>query len=464
MNSLFIYLLKSSVSLGILYLFYISILKQGTWFRVNRLYLVASILFSLSVPLISIPVRGDTSLSIQVITLDEIRITIGNSSNAVSSFGIWMALLYVYIVGAGLFLIRFLINLFRIFIIRRTGGLIRIEGLRIILMDKYFTTFSFLNNIFLNNQALNNPDLQPVLVHERTHIRQLHTLDVLLTEFLVIIHWFNPAAWAFKSSVYQNHEFIADQEVLSNGYNIRTYRIRIIEELFGTRFIPVTHSFNRSITNIRLSMMEKTRSPKWAKYKILIALPLAGLLFFIFACSQKDAGIINDDPAEEILYSESIVYLNPDVMAEFPGGFEACRKFISENLKYPEEAAQNGVQGKIYLQFVIDEAGNVEQFVNEGGVPPPPPPPDKNVESLKESTPGEPQSSPVTANAGGITIVRFTPINESDNYSHEHIKLLEDEAIRVIKMLPAFKPATKDGKPVKVMFTLPINFVLEDNK
>jgi hypothetical protein len=359
---------------------------------------------------------------------------------------------------------RFIINLIRIFFIRKSGELIRKEGLRIILTDKNFSTFSFLNNIFLNQKSLNNPELQTVLIHERIHIRQLHTLDVLLTEFLVIIHWFNPAAWAIKRAVNENHEFIADQEVLINGFNPRAYRIRIIEELFGTRFIPVTHSFNRSITNKRLSMMEKSRSPKWAKYKILFALPLAGLLFFIFACTQQEPVMIQESPTEKNTAIEIFIYLKPDSMAEFPGGLNALRQFISENLRYPEEAAKNGVQGKVFIQFVIDETGKVEPFVNEGEMPPLPPP-YKIEENPVEPAPGDvPPPPPVTTNAGGITVVRFIPGDESANYNPEHIKLLEDEAIRVIKMLPNFKPAMQGGKPVKVMYTFPINFVLDPGK
>lgn len=61
-------------------------------------------------------------------------------------------------------------------------------------------------------------------------------------------------------------------------------------------------------------------------------------------------------------------------------------------------------------------------------------------------------------------MVKFIPGDESANYNPDDIKLLEDEAIRVIRMLPDFKPATKDGNPVKVMFTFPINFVLEADK
>ncbi|KPK86159.1 MAG: hypothetical protein AMS27_05710 [Bacteroides sp. SM23_62_1] len=463
MNNIFLYLLKSAISLGILYLFYLAVLRQITWFRINRIYLIASILFSLAIPLITIPVRGDTSLSIQVITLDEIRVSVGISDGTVSSFGFWKAILYLYLSGTILFFIRFIMNLIRIHIIWKSGGLIRQNGIRIVLTDKNFSTFSFLNSIFMTQQSFDNPDFQSVLIHERTHIRQLHTLDVLLTEILVIIHWFNPAAWAIKRAVNENHEFIADQEVLGNGFNLRTYRIRIIEELFGARFIPVTHSFNRSITNKRLGMMEKARSTKLAKYKIMLVLPVAGILFFIFTCTQKESDKIGENPMEEIIPAESLVYLEPETMAEFPGGIDALRKFIIENLKYPEEAAKNKVQGKIYLQFVVDETGKVEQFVNKSGVPPPPPP--KQVEELKvESTAGDvlpPTSSSVTINAGGITVVKFIKGDESANYSAEHIKLLEDEAIRVIKMLPDFKPAIQDGKPVKVMFTFPINFVLE---
>lgn len=212
--------------------------------------------------------------------------------------------------------------------------------------------------------------------------------------------------------------------------------------------------------------MEKTRSSKWAKYKILLALPLAGLIFFIFACTQKKSDTNQESPAEEITPSESVVYLEPDEIAEFPGGPDALREFIAENLQYPGEAAKNGVQGRIFIQFVVDETGKVEQFVNEGEPPPPPPPP-KVEETPEEPSSGEappPPPPPVTINAGGITVVKFIPGDESAKYNAEHIKLLEDEAIRVIKMLPDFKPATKDGNPVKVMFTFPINFVLEADK
>ena len=173
--------------------------------------------------------------------------------------------------------------------------------------------------------------------------------------------------------------------------------------------------------------------------------------------------INHDSPTEEITPAESVVYLEPDVMAEFPGGMNALREFIAGNLQYPEEASKNGVQGKIFIQFVVDETGKVEQFVNEGEPPPPPPPP-KVEETPEEPTSGAappPPSPPVTTNARGITVVKFIPGDESANYNAKHIKLLEDEAIRVTKMLPDFKPATKDGNPVKVMFIFPINFVLD---
>jgi len=204
--------------------------------------------------------------------------------------------------------------------------------------------------------------------------------------------------------------------------------------------------------------MKKTKSPRWARYKVLLALPLAALLFFIFACTQNESDLFQAD--DQGKSGESLVYLEPDVMAEFPGGNMEMRRYIASNLKYPKECIENGVQGKVYIQFVIDENGEVEQFVHEKGegLLPPPPPKDKNKNSQ-----GSTEETGIDAvEATGVVVVAYRPPeNVKNSYDPRHIALLEEEALRVILSLPDFKPAMKDGKPVKVMFTLPINFVLQ---
>jgi len=444
MNNILIYLFQSSLCLSILYMVYYFLLRKDTMFYLNRIYLLTIAVFSVLIPLLNIPLGDSTLSGGYIVRLEEINISWGPETGILQRLDIFTGLLSVYLLGVAVLVFRMLISIIRIVLLVRNNEMIESHGSRVIVSDQNISIFSFLNLVFVSRQLYQRAELQPILIHEQTHIKQLHTLDLFVAEFLTIVQWFNPAAWILRRSVHENHEFLADQEVLDSGYNIRSYQIKIIEELFDVQHIPVTHSFNKSITSKRLIMMKKTKSPGWAKYKVLLALPLAIVLFFVFACSQTDTDLLSGDDPEKT--EESLVFLKPDVMAEFPGGNMEMRRFVAANLRYPKEAAENGVSGKFYIQFVVNEKGKVEQFINdkyEGEVPPPPTPDDETIQEK------------------GVTVVTYRPTDENAKHDPKHIALLEEEALRVILSMPDFSPAMKDGKPVKTMFTLPINFIMQ---
>jgi hypothetical protein len=463
-NNILIYLFQSALCLGILYLVYYFLLRKDTLFALNRIYLITIAIFSVIVPLLNIPLSGSTITGSYVVRLEEIQVSWGSDAGIVQRLDFFSVLLAIYLVGVAVLVIRMLVSIIRIILMARKNEMVESNGAKVIVSDQNISIFSFMNLVFVNRQLFQRSELQPILIHEQTHIKQFHTLDLFIAEFLIIVQWFNPAAWILRRSIHENHEFLADQEVLESGYNLRSYQIKIIEELFDVQHIPVTHSFNKSITSKRLIMMKKTKSPVWAKYKVLLALPLAAILFLIFACSQNETDLLAGDDPEKT--EESIVYLKPDVMAEFPGGNMEMRKYIASNLKYPKECAENGVQGKFWIKFVVDEKGKVEQFVHENdeGIPPPP----EKVSDYEKSggdpppPPPPPPPSDEVIKASGVVVVAFkSPENTKTNYDPRHIALLEEEALRVILSMPDFSPAMKDGKPVKAVFTLPINFVLQ---
>ena len=459
-NNILIYLFQSSLCLVILYLVYYFLLRKDTTFALNRIYLLTIAIFSALVPLLNIPIGRSSFTGNYVVNLEEISVTWGKEAGIVQRIDVFSVLLTVYLIGAAVLFIRIVVSLFRIILLARSNEKIELNGSRVIVSDRNISIFSFLNLVFVNKKLFQRPELEPILIHEQTHIKQFHTLDLFIAEFLSLVQWFNPAAWILRRSIHENHEFLADQEVLDSGYNLRSYQIKIIEELFDVQHIPVTHSFNKSITSKRLIMMKKTKSPGWAKYKVLFALPLAAVLFLIFACSQNEAGLFSGEDPEQT--EESIVYLKPDVMAEFPGGEMEMRRYVASNLKYPEEAAENGVQGKFWIKFVVDEKGKVEQFVHENSEGIPSPPPVKAKDGNGEALPPPPPPSDETIQASGVVVVAFKPPEDiKTNYDPKLVALLEQEALRVILSMPDFSPAMKDGKPVKAVFTLPINFILQ---
>ena len=199
--------------------------------------------------------------------------------------------------------------------------------------------------------------------------------------------------------------------------------------------------------------MEKPKSSSINKLKLLLVIPAALALFYVFACTSTESDLAAQEGPETA--EESLVFLKPDLMAEPEGGPMAYRKFIAQNLIYPEEAAKNGVQGKIFIQFVIDENGKVIPNVeNNGKIPPPPPPPPAGEKTAPP---------PEVTKAEGIVVVGYRPVDgdESAEYTDEQQQLLIDEAIRVIQLPYDWTPAMKDGKPVKTQFTFPIQFKLQ---
>ncbi len=465
MNEYISYLIESGISLAILFSIYFILLRKETYFELIRSYLMISIAFSFSVPLLHIS-SSSVPLTMPVIMMDEVTVSTGTLSSISSGPGLLTIIFYLYIFGSAMFMIRLFSNLYRIIYLIRNNKVKKHGQYKLVYLRQNLSPFSFFNYIFINEKSLQY-QVDEIIEHEFAHIRQLHSLDIIFSEILIILQWFNPVAWMYRKTLSENHEFLADQAVLRSGYNLESYQLSILSQLFGVRTIPATNNFNKSITSKRLNMMKRNRSTTLSKLKLLIVIPVAGLLFMAIACSKQDNDLQTGDQleieADMEQPGESLVYFQPDETAVYPGGFIELRRFVAQNLKYPEQAAKNGVQGRVYIQFVVDEEGKIVPVSAEKGaeIPPPPPPPsvDKSDNELKE--PGEPAIRAVEAQ--GIVMVGFYPPEGSEkDYSKEDIALLEEEAIRVVKTIPPFeKPAMVDGKPVKSLYTFPINFVLE---
>ncbi|KPL14987.1 MAG: hypothetical protein AMS23_09870 [Bacteroides sp. SM1_62] len=453
MHNLLLYILESGICLAVFFLLYQVFLKKETFYRLNRAYLLFALSFSWLAPLLNISVAAGTSTQLMAYRIEPVVV---NSLSTVNpefpGWDTWQYITLVYWMVVAILFIRFLINLSRILILYRMGDVLHEKPFRLILHPLNYPPFSFFWNIFISRKHYSGSQMEEIIEHEKAHVRQLHSFDILLAELLIIIQWFNPLAWIYKKTVTENHEFLADEAVLHRGYPPDAYQLRILAQLFGIRSMPATHHFNQSIIQKRLKMMEKTKSSSISKLKLLLVFPAALALFYVFACTSTESDLSGRDvPDTE---EESLVYLKPDVKAEPAGGIMEYRRFLAKNMIYPEEAKKNGVQGKVFIQFVIDEHGKVIPNVLKNGEIAPPPPPAEG----KEAAP-----APETTNIEGIVVVGFGPPDgvESVEYSKEQKKLLIDEAIRVIQLPYEWTPAIKDGKPVKVQYTMPFQFKLQ---
>jgi len=300
------YIIKSSLSLLLLFGLYWFLLRKEKLFVFNRFFLVASVVFSLAVPFISIPVNLQTTPRIENFIPVYNRITQENIindnvvHNAVYSnqqnspqkaplITIPIFLILLYLTGTLLFLVRFLRNLFLIARRGRLSEKIIYKGFQILLTNDQTGPCCFFDNIFLNREDyLNGRIDKDLLNHEMEHARQSHTIDIILIELVKVFYWFNPIYLLYERAIRINHEYLADNGVINANSDIKSYTDKLLNLISCSSNMSLTSGSNNTFTKMRLIMMMKSHSGS-LKYGTRIAITLCMVTIFFVLLSFKDA-------------------------------------------------------------------------------------------------------------------------------------------------------------------------------
>ncbi len=307
------FVLESSACLMLFYLGYLLFLRKETYFRLNRFYLVLSIVFSFIIPALKITSPVVTKKAVIGPPLSPMSIPAANT------WGLEETLLLIYVLGAGLFLARFIFHMVKLFFVIKKHSVQRVNGMKIVSVDKEFSPFSFLNYIFINSHKTPENNMRRIIAHESIHIKQHHTLDILIVELVTIVQWFNPFVWPYKKSLQETHEYLADCGVIAQGFNPAKYQLLMFEQHVGLKLFEFANNFKQSQIKRRITMMSKIRSGSAAKLKLLLVLPLASLLVIAFAepriadpqaddtlgggsagIKATDPGVVNTSQEEEV--------------------------------------------------------------------------------------------------------------------------------------------------------------------
>lgn len=187
----------------------------------------------------------------------------------------------IYFFVSFLFLCKAIVVLLKIKNIK--GELIKHQQTRVFLMQESLPPFSFFNTIFISKKEFENENLDPrIFVHEKAHIKQKHSVDILIIEFLKIISWCNPILFFYKKAMVNNHEFLADDEVLNNKFDCYAYQTLLLNTLAQQQNLDWVHSLYFNNLKHRIIMMTQTKSKK-AGFINLMALPVFALLFLVFS-------------------------------------------------------------------------------------------------------------------------------------------------------------------------------------
>jgi hypothetical protein len=355
-------------------------------------------------------------------TLDPVTIN-GYLTNTepIRSISILSILSIIYISGAVFFSLRFLSSLAQIHYLYYRFPKYKFNGFTAVVLDNDQSPFTFFHILFISRIDFECGKIDEMIVHEKAHKDAFHTMDVLLLEIMTIIQWFNPFIWMFGRSLKSEHEFIADDRVIHEGFDKVKYQKLLFERSLGITSINLTNNFNYSLLKKRLKMMTNKKSSSLNKIKYLISMPIMLLTLMLLAVNLNSFGQADK------------VCTDVDVQAKYKSGSpDEIGKFIQQNLVYPKSAKDNKISAKIYVQFIIDETGNIA-----------------SIEVVRTD---------ILDNVSKKVLVKgYKPNSSIDSKS---VADMETESIRVVKLLKDYKPAQKNGKNVKSQLTLPISFVL----
>ncbi len=463
MGVFIVYLVKSSICMFFFVLINKVLLERETFHLFNRVAWLSILVISLLLPFF----EWGSFDHVEVVHSFEQAISVGDIQildvvEETSYFDLIVSCIVVsYLLFTLFFGLKLMIAYCKLFIVLRSSKVDPTEfcslleqcksvsgyhkEVQLIVREEEIAPFSWMNYIVISRSDLENSGRE-ILIHELSHIKSKHSLDLIFVDLISIFQWFNPALWLAKRAIMQVHEYSADTSVIESGVDAKQYQLLLIKKAVGQRFYSMANSFNHSKLKKRITMMLQKKSSKWAVAKCLYALPLALCAVAAFAkpevsnrldeissvevtqnfemsefFSEKKTLVSNDEvkgvdgdttPKKVI----AVVQKDDDIFAivETPPVFPEGKviEWVAKRIKYPAEDRKNKLERRVYLKFVIEKDGSVSNVkITRGGV-----------------------------NAN-----------------------LDAELVRVVKTMPKWTPGKQRGKAVRCSFQMPLNVKVSDD-
>ena len=288
-----IYDLKVATLIAVFYMFYRLLLSHDTLHRMNRVVLLTTAVASFVLPLCVITMHHTVVVEAQAPLLSpvgDVTASVANVTTEASLGTIWETLFTaVFFVGVAVTLSYLLWSVGQVVrLIRHSEQHLQADGTIICVTNKEVSPFSWMRYIVLNRKDYESPD-PAVMAHERGHIRQHHSLDVLLVDTLTILQWFNPAMWMLRQDLRAIHEYEADAVVLSQGINMRQYQYLLIQKAVGACGYSVANGITHSTLKNRITMMlNNKKTNRKSMFKLLALLPIVGIALALNAETVND--------------------------------------------------------------------------------------------------------------------------------------------------------------------------------
>lgn len=491
----FAYFMKVNVAFALFYAFYRLFFYKDTFFKLRRTILLAFFVLALGYPLMNFqewvqeqePIQGVVLLYSSILPEVVVESSINETINWAAFFR--SAFVYLYIGVVFVLLIRFFFQLGSILWLAHVCKRESMLGTSVLLLDRPAGPFSFFRLIFVHPASHSSGEMEEILAHENTHVKEWHSVDVMICELVSIICWINPFVWLLKREVRHNLEYLADNYVLQAGYDSKCYQYHLLGLAHHQVAVNLYNNFNVLHLKNRISMMNKKRSHGIGRTKYLAFIPLAALLML---CSNIEAvARVTRELAKQAVFPSPKSDKKIKIRAIVVDDFDQPLSGVSVTIEGTSMGTSTDIDGAFALEvsedaYLICSVLGMEQKkvsvkqVNK----------DKKIKmetekqspafTIVDEMPDFPGGQialmafinknvryPVSAQENGIEgRVTCSFIVEKDgNISNLNVTkgvdpLLDHAAMDVIKLMPKWIPGKSKGIPVPVKYTVPITFHL----
>ena len=341
MGAFLFYLLKSGCCLVIFYIFFKLMMSRSTFFRFNRITLLVGLSGCTLLPLIELTTTEETFLHTPLYAIHEIlqsteqvmsnpeepgnEILLSEKNTEISSLN-WIPVTLGTIYGAGALLtfVWLSVSTCRLAQLIRMSEKKRYGNYILVIPRQPIASFSWGRYIVVSASDYSRQS-EEVLLHEMMHLRNHHTLDLLFMQIFLLVHWFNPVIWLLKRELQEIHEFEADNGVINTGVDATKYQLLLVKKAVGTRLYSMANGFNHSKLKKRITMMLKERTNRWARLKLLLAVPVMAGALYVFA--QPEVKEVPRQIQSELQQKEADDYSS--LMFFFKEGGERYSKLVN---------------------------------------------------------------------------------------------------------------------------------------
>ena len=492
----------------VLYFAYKLLFRNSNRFQLNRIILLTISVFAFALPFIRINLEGQqfqeiTSFKEEMDVIFYSDAVIEETPVEANTLSVTDIISYIYIIGVVFFLMKFVYNIVKIYKIKAGKKIEVVDDANFIYTNESHIPFSFLKNIYIPKDNLD----AMIIKHEMSHVKNHHSVDIILMEIMIAFQWFNPFIRMIKNELKNNHEFIADSEAIKDEDEKSNYMMLLLQQCTADDFSTIANNFSFLLTKKRITMITKNQKVKGSVIKVLLTLPVFALLILLntqcdnvkpnedkqqtpavenkaegevgnlagriifsdekpFPCAnvalEKDGKVVYSVTADENgnyefksipagtynlktfyegyttmiiegfnipankfafqnLYllkqddadetssqkpqvTQDSLYRVTEVMPEYPGGPNEMMKYLQENIKYPQSAKDNKIEGRVFVTFVVEKDGSITNATVLRGI-------DKECDA---------------------------------------------EALRVVSSMPKWNPGQQKGEVVRTQFTIPI--------